>query len=87
MASDISRENEDYIEQEVASGRFRNRAEALDAGIALLRQQKALTDRLANSRRQLDSGECVQLDSAGLRQLFDDLKDRARQHATGAHGD
>ena len=87
MASDITRENQDFIEQEIASGRFRDRAEALDAGIGLLRQQKALTNRLANSRRQLDNGECVELDSAGLHRLFDDLKDRARQHATGAHGD
>ncbi len=86
MASDISRENEDFIEQEIASGRFRDRAEALDTCIGLLRQQKALTERLANGRQQLDNGECVELDSAGLHQLFDDLKDRARQHATGANG-
>lgn len=77
MATDISRENEDFIEQEIASGRYRDRAEALDAGIALLRQQKSFTDRLANSRRQLDEGECAELNSAGLRRLFDDLKDRA----------
>ncbi len=87
MASDISRENEQFIEQEIASGRFRDRAQVLDAGVGLLRQRKALTDRLANSRRQLDNGECVELDSAGLRQLFDDLKHRAREHAAGSHGE
>lgn len=87
MASDISQENEDFIEQEIARGRFRDRADALDAGIELLRQHQALTDRLAASRRQLDNGECTELDSAGLRQLFDDLKDRAQEHATGSHGE
>ena len=87
MASDISRENEEFIEQEIASGRFRDRAEVLDAGIGLLRQRKAIMDRLANSRHQLDSGQYVELDSAGLRQVFDDLKSRARQLAAGENGD
>ena len=87
MATDISHENEDFIEQEIASGRYRDRAEALDPGIALLRQQKSLTDRLANSRRQLDEGDCVELNSAGLRRLFDDQKERARRQVAKSHGD
>ena len=87
MASDISRDNEQFIEQEIAEGRFRDRAEAIDAGIGLLRQQKALVNRLANSRRQLDNGECVELDSADLRQLFNDLKDRAREQTAASHGE
>lgn len=76
-----------FNEQEIASGRFRDRAEVLDAGIGLLRQRKAIVDRLANSRHQLDSEQYVELDSAGLRQVFDDLKSRARQLAAGENGD
>ena len=87
MASDISQENEEFIEQEIARGRFRDRADALDAGIELLRQHQALTDRLAASRRQLDNGQYRELDSVGLRQLFDELKHRAREHATGSQGE
>lgn len=78
MANDISRENEDFIEQEISQGTFRDRNEALDTAVGLLRQQKSLTARLANSWRQLDNGECVELDSTGLRQLFDDLKTKER---------
>lgn len=87
MASDISRDSEEFIEQEIAEGRYRDRAEAIDAGIGLLRQQRSLVNRLANSRRQLDNGECVELGSAGLRQLFNDLKDRAQEQTTGSHGE
>ena len=87
MASEISRDNEEFIEQEIAEGRFRDRAEAIDAGIGLLRQQKLLVHRLASSRRQLDIGEYVEFDPEGLRQLFNDLKDRAREQTTGSHGE
>ncbi len=85
MASDVSRENEDFIEQEIAAGRFRDRQEALNAGIGLLRQQRALTDRLAHSRRQLDQGEYVEFDSDSLRGLFNDLKQRVRGEVSGPH--
>ena len=86
MANDISRENEDFIEQEVSEGTFRDRNEAIDTAIGLLRQRKSLTARLTNSRRQLDNGECVELDSAGLRQLFDDLKTKVTEHSPGSNG-
>ena len=87
MARGISRDNEDFIEQEIAEGTFRDRNDALDTAIGLLRQRKSLTARLANSRRQLDNGECVEVDSTGLRQLFDDLKSKVSEQSTGSHGE
>lgn len=39
---------------------------------------KALMNRLDEGRRQLDQGEFVEFDKEGLRQLFEDLKVRAR---------
>ena len=83
----VSRENEQFIEQEIVEGRFRDRTEVIDAGIGLLRQQKVLVDRLANSRQQLDNGECVELDAQGLRQLFNEPKGRSRKQTPGSHGE
>ena len=82
MASDISPENEQFIQHEIASGAFANRQEALDAGVDMLKQRRQIIERLKESRRQLDEGECVELDGAGLRNLFEQLKQRAQNQAT-----
>jgi putative addiction module CopG family antidote len=75
----ISPENERFIEQEIAAGRFRDRSDAIDAGIALLRRRKELLDRVDEGRRQLDSGESHEYDDAALAYRFDELKGRARK--------
>jgi Arc/MetJ-type ribon-helix-helix transcriptional regulator len=81
MAGDLSQETEAFIEQQIALGAFRDRNDAIEAGVELLRQRKALLDRLAESRRQLDEGEYVEFDEEGLRQFFEGLKERATKRA------
>jgi len=81
MAGDLSQETEAFIEQQIALGAFRDRNDAIEAGVELLRQRKALVDRLAESRRQLDEGEYVEFDEEGLRQFFEGLKERATKRA------
>ncbi len=81
MASELSSANESFIQQQVAIGTFRDRADAIDAGIELLRQRKELLDRLDEGRRQLDEGDYVEFDREGLRQFFEELKERARRVA------
>ena len=78
MSSAISPDNERFIEREISEGAYRDRGEAINAGIDLLRARKELKARLVESRRQLDAGEYVEFDSAGLREFFDDLKERTR---------
>lgn len=73
MANDLPQDTEYFIQQEIATGAFQSRSDALEAGVALLRQRRALMDRLAESRRQLDEGEYVEYDEEGLRQLFEQL--------------
>ena len=83
MSSDLSlsHDSESFIQQQIAVGTYRNRTDAIEAGVELLRQRKALLDRLDESRRQLDEGEYVEFDEQGLRQFFEGLKDRARRRA------
>jgi Arc/MetJ-type ribon-helix-helix transcriptional regulator len=77
MANSLSPEIESFIQQEVALGTYQDRDDAIEAGIELLRQRKALLDRLDESRRQLDEGEYEEYDDEGLRQLFEQLIARA----------
>jgi Arc/MetJ-type ribon-helix-helix transcriptional regulator len=79
MTSAISPENERFIEGEISEGAYQDRGEALNAGIRLLRARKELVGRLAESRRQLDAGEYMELDAPGLREFFGDLKTRVRE--------
>ena len=79
--SSLSRELETFIEQQVSIGTFKDRTQALEAGVDLLRQRQALIDRLTESRRQLDEGEYVEFDDKGLHDFFESLKERARQKA------
>jgi Arc/MetJ-type ribon-helix-helix transcriptional regulator len=79
MPDDLSpsQANEAFIQQQVAVGTFRDRTDAIEAGVEMLRKRQALIDRLAESRRQLDQGEYFEFDDEGLEQLFEQLIARA----------
>ena len=79
MSTEISHENEAFIQEQILSGKFESRSEVLDAGIELLKLRTDLQDRFAESRRQLDSGEHTEYDDEALQGLFQRLKDRVRQ--------
>jgi Arc/MetJ-type ribon-helix-helix transcriptional regulator len=81
MSSELSSDSESFIQQQVALGVYRNRTDAIEAGVELLRQHKALLDRLDEGRQELDAGEYVEFDREGLRQFFENLKTRARRRA------
>jgi Arc/MetJ-type ribon-helix-helix transcriptional regulator len=81
MASDLSPETESFLAQQVAVGTYQSRADAIEAGVELLRRRQELLDRLDESRRQLDEGDYVEFDQEGLRQYFEELKQRARNRA------
>ena len=81
MSNELSSDSESFIQQQVALGVYRNRTDAIEAGVELLRQHKALLDRLDEGRQELDDGEYVEFDGEGLRQFFENLKTRARRRA------
>ena len=81
MTTDISPENEQFIQREIQAGVFRTKSDALDAGIALLRRRKELLARVDEGRRQLAVGDSRDYDEESLRNRFSELKERARGSA------
>jgi Arc/MetJ-type ribon-helix-helix transcriptional regulator len=83
LANEPSSDSESFIEQQVALGIHRDRTDAIEAGVELLRQHKSLLDQLDEGRRQLDAGEgeYVEFDQEGLRQFFESLKYRVGRRA------
>jgi putative addiction module CopG family antidote len=86
MSSEISLSSdfESFIQEEVAIGAYRDRAEVIQAGLDLLRKQKALLVQLDEGQRQLDNDEYVEFDRDGLRHFFEGLKERARRRTAGS---
>ena len=81
MANELSSTSERFIEQQVATGVYRDRTDVIEAAISLLQQQKELLSQLDEGRRQLDEGDYVGFDREQLRVFFEGLKERARNAA------
>lgn len=79
MSTEISPENERFIERQIARGAFRDRGEVLDAGIELLRIRDELLDRIDRGRDQLKKGEFTEYDDTALQDRFEQLKAPARR--------
>ena len=81
MPKPLSTDNEAFIADAVARGVYRSRDEAIDAGVDMLRRHELLLARIDEGRRQLDEGEYLDYDEAGLKELAEELKVRARSAA------
>ena len=68
MSVDLSPQNEQYLDQIVASGAFNNRDQALDHAVELLRRRQELLDHVDEGTRQLRAGEGIEVHG------IDDLK-------------
>jgi putative addiction module CopG family antidote len=73
MNAQLTSENEQFVQQEIAAGRYGTADDVINAGLDLLRME-SLRARLAESRRQLDEGEYTEYDEEGLRKRFEELK-------------
>ncbi len=62
MSIDISPENERYIDHAVATGMFRDRSQALNAAIELLKQREQLIRDVNLGIEQLEKGQGKPLD-------------------------
>lgn len=87
MSTTISPQNEKFLAQQVANGTYRDRGEALDAAVELLRLREQLLERIDEGRRQLDSGDFVEHDDDSLREFFAELKQRTAEHASAARNE
>jgi Arc/MetJ-type ribon-helix-helix transcriptional regulator len=83
MSSSLSSDSEAFIADAIARGAYRTREEVLEAGVELLRRPDPLLELLKEGRRQFDKGEYVDFDEDGLKELGEQLKERARRAARG----
>lgn len=83
----LSPENEQFLQNQLNAGTYSRREDVVNAGLDLLRTQNRLRAELLESRRQLDEGEFTTYDDESLRQLFDELKQRAFARSTKAEQD
>lgn len=80
MRTDLSPQNEQFIENVVARGVFHDREQALDEAIELLRRRQELLDYIDEGTRQLRNGEGIQLSGEGeLRAFFDRIQAEGMQ--------
>jgi hypothetical protein len=79
MASGISRENEQFIQQAVASGKFEDRTRVLDAAVALFRRREELLTHAETGTRQLREGQFTEYDDRSLIKLRDQIKTEGRK--------
>ena len=88
MPASIPPEIEQYVEHVVATGRYESAEQVVREAFRLLREQ----DRQADTTRaevkagfdQIERGEGIELNEAGLRGFFDDIQARGRQRYEAA---
>ena len=77
MQIEISPQNNEFIDRQVARGEFCDRRAALDAAVDLLRRRTDTLEKINNGRQQLDAGEFNEYDDETLKKRFDQIKRRA----------
>ncbi len=74
-------ELEQFVEEQVAVGHYESPQEVMVSAVRVLRDVEARQERFREDVRlgmeQLERGEFIEYDEAGLRELFEDLKRRA----------
>ena len=75
MSTDLSPQNEEFIQQAIAGGAFQNRREALDEAVELLKRRQRLLEHIDEGTRQLREGEGIELaDETELKAFFDEIR-------------
>lgn len=73
MQFDISPENSQFLQEQLAIGSFKSPEAAVDAAIRLLRRRTEIRDHVLKGCDQLDRGEYLELDEEGLAAFFNSL--------------
>jgi Arc/MetJ-type ribon-helix-helix transcriptional regulator len=74
MSTDISPQNEQFIQHVIDRGIFHDRNQVLDEAVELLRRRQELLDHIDEGTRQLRSGEGIELfGEEALRAYFEQL--------------
>jgi Arc/MetJ-type ribon-helix-helix transcriptional regulator len=72
--SSILPEYEQFIQKSVETGVFRDRTEALNEALKLLKQRQELLAGIEEGIRQIENGECTEYDAESLDRRFEELK-------------
>ena len=73
MSLQISAENEQFLQQQVETGFFVTKEEALNAAIDLLKRSGSLRAQIDRGTSQLESGDFLEFDENSLDGYFDQL--------------
>lgn len=91
MSTSIPPDIEQYVQQSLATGRYESAEDVIREAFRLLQTQERQFDALRADVKagfdQLQRGEGIELDDAGLRELFDDIQARGRQRYQAARKD
>jgi len=75
VSTDLSPQNEQFIQHSLARGVFHDRGEALDEAVELLKRRQELLDHIDRGTQQLRDGEGVEFrGNEQLRTLFDRIQ-------------
>ena len=77
MSTNLSPENEQFLEHAVSVGMYHDRGEALDRAVELLRRRDELIRDVNEGIEQLERGEGVPLDIAEIKAA---VRDRLETH-------
>jgi Arc/MetJ-type ribon-helix-helix transcriptional regulator len=79
MVSDVSQAHEAFITDALTRGLFKDRKELLQSAIDLLRRKQEILDEVRMGVRELETGDCLELDDAGLDALGRQIASEGRQ--------
>ena len=80
MASDLSPQNEQFIQDAIQGGYFQTRAQALDEAVELLKRRLELLRHIDEGTQQLRNGEGITLHGEEeLKAFFEEIKAEGRR--------
>lgn len=79
MSSNLSPENEAFLNNIVSSGMFPDRSQALDEAVLLLKKRVELLHHIDEGTAQLEKGDYVDYDLDELREFCEEIKSEGRQ--------
>jgi putative addiction module CopG family antidote len=89
MLNGLPADLEQFMEQELAAGKYASGEELVAEAVRLLRERerrvKELREEILPALERLDRGEYMEYDEGSLRDLIDDVKARGRARLAERH--
>ena len=82
MSVDIPDEHLSYVQEAVASGRFKSESDLVGEALRVLREQEELRQTIQRGFDQINRGDCIALDEEELDEYFDALIQRSTERVS-----